>query len=560
MKNKRNIMYVLTFKEFKNKLNEQRSNDSISLPENRKLHPTFNRNVKDFASLLFDYLSSNDIKWTLNEDTRLGGGSVVLNHYHVNIIRLEGLPIVIELISVRGGLGFRKYGDHENTINIYLESDVFSKNVAVDNSFQIVKAAIDKYLNGDDSKLKVIEFLKNFKIKKYKVNDDLSVDILEPIWNGMTPVAIDLSDLNLTEIPIKFNTVVGNFICSRNKLRNLKNSPTEIISGDLIASDNELSTLEGATEIFSKLPEEVTSVTRYRLRVDNNKLTDFSNWNLKKSNSRIAIYAANNKITSIPGNFPFESVYRFVLGGNEIKDISNIPGDIISNSSFENNKIEVLPIYSEFRSADFVGNPINTIRFMAGSYQNLDLSNMGLSKIENMPPKVRGSLNVSGNNLTSLKGFPKVVEGSFDCSNNQLVSLEGGPISVGSDYDCYNNRLVSLEGAPKKLKNGSFNCSNNQLTSLKGGPEMVTHYYNCSHNLLENMEGLAYIVLPSYFNRYASGTDIILVINDNKINIRKRDVIEYFKNLPMDNEIFIGGYVDRYLIKYLKVNVKRDWM
>lgn len=76
-------------------------------------------------------------------------------------------------------------------------------------------------------------------------------------------------------------------------------------------------------------------------------------------------------------------------------------------------------------------------------YDDLNLSNKGLSEI---PVKIRN------------------VIGDFDCSNNQLTSLDFAPDFVGGNFDCSNNELTSLDNAPDFV-GGNFDCSNNQLTS-----------------------------------------------------------------------------------------------
>jgi len=68
----------------------------------------------------------------------------------------------------------------------------------------------------------------------YKINNDLSVDVYMSIF---------LENESLTEIPFKFNIVKGNFDCSHNELKNLKNCPNEIY-GDFTFSVNNIDSLE----------------------------------------------------------------------------------------------------------------------------------------------------------------------------------------------------------------------------------------------------------------------------------------------------------------------------
>lgn len=58
---------------------------------------------------------------------------------------------------------------------------------------------------------------------------------------------VDLSNLNLTKLPINFTEVRGNFNCSNNQLTTLVGSPKEV-GGSFNCSDNQLTDLVGAPE------------------------------------------------------------------------------------------------------------------------------------------------------------------------------------------------------------------------------------------------------------------------------------------------------------------------
>ncbi len=60
-----------------------------------------------------------------------------------------------------------------------------------------------------------------YNINNYSINSDGSIDV-----EGN----VNLSELNLTELPLKFNKVSGYFNCSYNKLTSLKGSPKEVES------------------------------------------------------------------------------------------------------------------------------------------------------------------------------------------------------------------------------------------------------------------------------------------------------------------------------------------
>ena len=60
-------------------------------------------------------------------------------------------------------------------------------------------------------------------------------------WN--VPNHVHLSNLKLTEIPIKFNVVNGGFWCGNNRLVSLKNSPI-IVKGNFCCDNNKLTSLK----------------------------------------------------------------------------------------------------------------------------------------------------------------------------------------------------------------------------------------------------------------------------------------------------------------------------
>ena len=79
-------------------------------------------------------------------------------------------------------------------------------------------------------------------ITNYKINEDLTVDV-------NTGVYID--NKNLSEIPVKFGIINGNFNCSFNNLISLKGSP-EIVGRSFDCSYNKLISLEYAPEIINR--------------------------------------------------------------------------------------------------------------------------------------------------------------------------------------------------------------------------------------------------------------------------------------------------------------------
>ncbi len=82
------------------------------------------------------------------------------------------------------------------------------------------------------------DICKKYSIENYSINSDGSIDV-----NGN----VNLYDMNLTELPLKFNRVSGYFDCSYNKLTDLENFPNEIKSW-FNCSYNKLTSLKGVPE------------------------------------------------------------------------------------------------------------------------------------------------------------------------------------------------------------------------------------------------------------------------------------------------------------------------
>ena len=78
------------------------------------------------------------------------------------------------------------------------------------------------------------DICKRYKIKNYIINDDGSIDVVGDV---------DLCDKGLTEFPLRFNKVTGNFICDDNQLTTLKGCP-RWVGGSFACGSNKLTSLE----------------------------------------------------------------------------------------------------------------------------------------------------------------------------------------------------------------------------------------------------------------------------------------------------------------------------
>ena len=125
-----------------------------------------------------------------------------------------------------------------------------------------------------------------YNISNYTINSDGSIDV-----NG----GVYFNNNTLTELPLKFNKVYGDFCCSDSNLTTLKNSP-KYVNGHFDCSYNELTNL-------NFLPEKI----KQSFDCSNNKLTS-----LKSNQSLVGciIDCENNDIADLSEfNIKFESYF-----------------------------------------------------------------------------------------------------------------------------------------------------------------------------------------------------------------------------------------------------------
>jgi hypothetical protein len=88
------------------------------------------------------------------------------------------------------------------------------------------------------TKEQIQAWLDEMKISHYEINNDLTVNVKGNV---------KLSTKKIIELPVKFNSVLGDFDISSNKLTTLEGSPNEV-SGNFNCMFNYLPNLKGAPE------------------------------------------------------------------------------------------------------------------------------------------------------------------------------------------------------------------------------------------------------------------------------------------------------------------------
>lgn len=234
---------------------------------------------------------------------------------------------------------------------------------------------------------RVKELCEEYELQNYTINPDGTVDI-----NG----DVDIRDQDINEyIPIKFGTVTGNFDCSHNQLKSLKNCPVEV-KGSFYCSWNAMTDLQGSPK-----------------RVGNHFCCDQNEY-------LESLYGCP---TDIYGDFDCEECNLSTLetGPRSVK------GSYTCNNNF---------IYSLKGAPNEVGGDFNC-------------SNNDLADLEFSPERVGGDFICYGNEgLTTLEGSPKSVGKDFNCGTTEVSSFEFGPERVGGDFNVGVTKIRTFDGFP----------------------------------------------------------------------------------------------------------------
>jgi len=142
-------------------------------------------------------------------------------------------------------------------------------------------------------KTNITQLCEFYKIANFSINDDYTVDV-----QG----SVDLKSQALIEIPFKFNSVTGNFNCSKNKLISLKGVPNTV-GGDFCCFSNNLVNLAGS-------PNKITG--------------DF--------------YAYDNPLKTLIGS-PRKLTGNFCIGGTHLTNLIGCPPFIGGVFSFDGSLI-----------------------------------------------------------------------------------------------------------------------------------------------------------------------------------------------------------------------------
>jgi hypothetical protein len=109
-------------------------------------------------------------------------------------------------------------------------------------------------MNKNMKKEEIERICKMYNIQEYIINVDMSIDVIGDV---------DLSDKNLSVLPLNFKYVSGAFECTGNKLISLQGCPS-YLGSDFNCSSNNLTSLQGSPNYvggsFVTVKNELTSL------------------------------------------------------------------------------------------------------------------------------------------------------------------------------------------------------------------------------------------------------------------------------------------------------------
>ena len=179
-----------------------------------------------------------------------------------------------------------------------------------------------KWLKQFESFNDIESICEKYGIKNYTINSDGSIDV-----NGN----VNISDKNLTKIPLKFRDVSGHFECF-SQLTTLEGSPKSVVGG-FYCFNNQLTTLEGSPKsvggYFDCRNNRLTTLSGAPKSVGayfdfaNNQLVDLRGFPEYYDGS---VYYSGNPVSEILGLFGTNKLGRII---DLINELDVIRGDLV---------------------------------------------------------------------------------------------------------------------------------------------------------------------------------------------------------------------------------------
>lgn len=228
-----------------------------------------------------------------------------------------------------------------------------------------------------NTKEEIVNWLNEMDIKKYVINEDLTVDVNTNVYIKQK--------FKMFNLPIQFNTIKGSFVVRRNTLTTLKGFPYKVF-GNFSCEANNLTNLEYAP-----------------YSVDGNFL------------------CMSNKLTSLK-NCPKEIGDTFDCSYNLLTDLLNGPEVVKNNYICHNNRLMTFNgISREFVNLNCMNNHLNNFMFLPNNIKTLFMTgnnfdeksllnfNIDLNKLKMITSDFH-----SGNNVNDFICFLNSVKEKYD--------------------------------------------------------------------------------------------------------------------------------------------------
>jgi hypothetical protein len=146
---------------------------------------------------------------------------------------------------------------HANGVLYY--SEKYQSFIFDDKDYENIKYYLNNYTSDEEKfmnkKERIVNFLENVGVVRYKINNDYTIDTWQDVkilekYNKL-PVTFDcvIGNFEVSCELITLNgcpdTISGDFICNKNRLKNLKGGP-RVVYGKYDVSNNGLYSLEGS--------------------------------------------------------------------------------------------------------------------------------------------------------------------------------------------------------------------------------------------------------------------------------------------------------------------------
>ena len=168
---------------------------------------------------------------------------------------------------------------------------------------------------------------KKYNIQNYTINDDFTIDVDDNI---------DISFESLSKIPLCFNKVYGDFVCSFNRITSLEGSPKSV--ANFYCNNNQLTTLKGG-------PESVSGSFYSHV----NKLVSLKGAPESVSGS---FCSHDNKLVSLKGG-PEYVGGNFNCSHNQLTTLEGGPKSVGGDFSIHNNQLTTLEGSPQSVGGDF---------------------------------------------------------------------------------------------------------------------------------------------------------------------------------------------------------------